>query len=364
VGIQYDGSTLGRVIIGPYRDLRSGSPSRNLLEAVSGLDAEHAEQLRLALPAAEPVTVDRLASYVRRMLDLVLFSGHRALLTTNMHLVSVRESYRELTDKSTRLQRAYDRLKELDRLKSNFLATVSHELRTPLTSVIGYSELLAAGIAGDMSAEQLEFVDTIRQKGEQLLELIKGLLDLSKLESGTMSLRKGQVDVARLMADVGDTLRPMALKKGVALASHIEDGVPSVWGDVGRLSQVVINLGENAIKFTPAGGSVELLAQAATMAGAGDDDGPIVLLAAGRPAVEIRVADSGIGIPDAERERVFDSFYQVDSSATRQQGGAGLGLAIVKRLVEAHDGTIRIEANQPCGTVVVATIPARKLSDG
>jgi signal transduction histidine kinase len=90
----------------------------------------------------------------------------------------------------------------------------------------------------------------------------------------------------------------------------------------------------------------------------------MVLLATRRSAVEIRVADSGIGIPDAERERVFDSFYQVDSSATRQQGGAGLGLAIVKRLVEAHDGTIRIEANRPSGTVVVATIPTRKLSDG
>ena len=364
VGIQYDGGGLGRIIIGPYRIAAGESPLQKLLEAVPGLDAERVRKLASELPVADPATLDQLSSYVRHMLDMVLFSGHRALLTTNMHLVSVRESYRELREKNSKLQHAYERLKELDRLKSNFLATVSHELRTPLTSVIGYSEMLAAGIAGKLSSEQLEFVDTIRQKGEQLLELIKGLLDLSKLESGTMSLYKEQVDIAEIMADAGGTLRPMAVKKGVALVPQTENDVPTVWGDAGRLRQVVINLGENAIKFTPAGGTVQLLARATTLGGAGEDDGPRVLLAAARPAVEIRVADTGIGIPDAERERVFDSFYQVDSSSTRQQGGAGLGLAIVKRLVEAHDGTIRIEANRPCGTVVVVTVPSRKLSNG
>ena len=103
------------------------------------------------------------------MLDLILFSGHQALLTSHMHLASVRESYRELEDKNRKLQVAYDRLKELDRLKSNFLATVSHELRTPLTFIIGYSEMLTAGIAGRSTPEQTEFVQTIFEKGEQLL---------------------------------------------------------------------------------------------------------------------------------------------------------------------------------------------------
>ncbi len=100
----------------------------------------------------------------------------------------MRESYRQLEDKTARLQEAFDRLKELDRLKSNFLATVSHELRTPLTSIIGYSEMLTEGLAGELSAEQLEFVKTIHAKGEQLLSLIMSLLDLSKLESGTMRI--------------------------------------------------------------------------------------------------------------------------------------------------------------------------------
>jgi signal transduction histidine kinase len=125
-----------------------------------------------------------------------------------MHLLSVRESYRELQDKNTSLQQAFDRLKELDRLKSNFLATVSHELRTPLTSIIGYSEMLKEGLAGGLSSEQTEYVTTIFEKGNQLLELITGLLDLSKLESGTLQMRSSEVDLSRLIDDVLSTLTP------------------------------------------------------------------------------------------------------------------------------------------------------------
>jgi signal transduction histidine kinase len=278
-----------------------------------------------------------------------------------MHLASVRESYRELEHKNDKLQIAYDRLKELDRLKSNFLATVSHELRTPLTSIIGYSEMLLEGIAGDIVGEQRDFVTTIREKGDQLLGLIKGLLDLSKLESGTMSLRKAPSDVAALVRDVAQTMTPHALKKGVVVTGEIEAGLPELWADVERLRQVLLNLTENAIKFTPSGGSIRIAARLASMSTAqGGDDAGLVLLGAQRPAVELRVADTGIGIPEGERERVFDAFYQVDSSSTREQGGTGLGLSIVKRLVDGHDGDVRVEANLPRGTVFVVLIPIRR----
>jgi signal transduction histidine kinase len=220
--------------------------------------------------------------------------------------------------------------------------------------------MLLAGIAGNLNAEQNEFVETIRQKGEQLLELIKGLLDLSKLESGTLSLNKGDVEVRRLLADVAETLRPMAVRKGVRLTVESGAAVPALWGDVGRLRQVFVNLGENAVKFTPTGGSVTLGARRVRVPRAAPSAStPAVLLGSTVPAIELRVADTGIGVPESERERVFDSFYQVDSSSTRSQAGAGLGLAIVRRLVEAHDGTIRIESNEPRGTMVAATFPVR-----
>jgi two-component system, NarL family, sensor histidine kinase BarA len=245
------------------------------------------------------------------------------------------------------------------------LATVSHELRTPLTSIIGYSEMLVEGLAGELTKEQREFVQTIRDKGDQLLSLIKGLLDLSKLESGTMSLRKNHVDVAALVKDVVATMAPTARKKEVELAFEVERGLPAIWADAERLRQVLLNLTENAIKFTPVSGSVRLTAKITGMdAQNGGDAGGMVLLGARRTGVEMRVADSGIGIPEAERGRVFDAFYQVDSSSTREAGGTGLGLSIVKRLVDGHDGSVRIEANQPRGAVFVVTIPVKRATIG
>ncbi|HEX6767220.1 MAG TPA: HAMP domain-containing sensor histidine kinase, partial [Polyangiaceae bacterium] len=189
----------------------------------------------------------------------------------------------------------------------------------------------------------------------------KGLLDLSKLESGTMSLRKAPTDVAALVKDVAQTMTPHAKKKNVAVGGEVEAGLPPLWADVERLRQVLLNLAENAIKFTPAGGTITIGARLASMsASMGGDDSGLVLLGAQRPAVELRVADSGIGIPENERERVFDAFYQVDSSSTREQGGTGLGLSIVKRLVQGHDGDVRVEQNQPRGAVFVVLIPIRR----
>jgi signal transduction histidine kinase len=361
--IRYDGRAIGRIVVGPFAPPDWFDVSPGLLDLEPSLDPARVRELLPSVPRAGVDHASSVARYLSRSLDLILFAGHKALLTGNMHLAAMRESYRELQDKNARLQQAFDRLKELDRLKSNFLATVSHELRTPLTSIIGYSEMLAEGIAGPLAPEQAEFVQTIREKGEQLLELIKGLLDLSKLESGTMSLRKADIPIASVIEDVAQTLAPAAKKKGVYLGVRVEPGLPQVWADKERMRQVLLNLTENALKFTPAGGSVRLGATlTAVDSPLGDDSAGMVLLSAKRTAVEVRVADTGIGIPASERERVFDAFYQVDSSSTREQGGTGLGLSIVKRLVDAHDGSVRIEDNDPRGTVFVVTIPCRRVS--
>ena len=359
--IQYDGKRIGRMILGPFVPANQNEPPGALFELDSSLDAARLRELYRAMPRAESDSVVKLAKHLSRTLDLLLFSGHRALLTSNMHLASVRESFRELEDKNEKLQTAFDRLKELDRLKSNFLATVSHELRTPLTSIIGYSEMLVEGLAGEMSKEQHEFVQTIRDKGEQLLQLIKGLLDLSKLESGTMSLRKSQTDIRTILRDVAGTMTPTARKKDVEILVETENGLPLIWADAERLRQVFLNLTENAIKFTPPNGRVTLSAKITAVDTARPDDaGGVVILSARRTAVEFRVADTGIGIPEAERGRVFDAFYQVDSSSTREAGGTGLGLSIVRRLIDGHDGTVRITDNTPKGTVFVVTIPVKR----
>jgi two-component system sensor histidine kinase BarA len=359
--IEYDGRTIGRTILGPYVPPNVDGPAPALLELDNGLDRARLVELFARLPRASSDFVGRLVRHLSSTLDLVLFSEHRALLTSNMHLASVRESFRDLEDKNKKLQVAYDRLKELDRLKSNFLATVSHELRTPLTSIIGYSEMLSEGLAGEISPEQREFVQTIREKGEQLLALIKGLLDLSKFESGTMTLRKNNTDAGKVVREVISTLQPTALRKDVRLEQVVESGLARIWADPERLRQVLLNLVENAVKFTPEGGSVVISARLNAMeTNPTPDAGGMVILGARRTAVEFRVADTGIGIPESERDRVFDAFYQVDSSSTREQGGTGLGLSIVKRLVDGHEGSIHIEANEPSGTVFVVRIPVRR----
>ena len=369
VSIEYDARQVGRIILGPYAISSVVEPPQSLYATVEAgsssddkrklMDRERSRSLLVRVPHVRAETVTRISTHLKASLDLILFSGHKALLTSQMHLMSVRESYRELQDKNARLQEAYDRLRELDRLKSNFLATVSHELRTPLTSIIGYSEMLAEGIAGELVGEQLEFVKTIHEKGEQLLQLIMSLLDLSKLESGTMAMKKSLARIGPILNEVNTTLTPTARKKGVALVIDVPDLPYDLRADPERLRQVFINLGDNALKFTPSGGSVTLTARLVEgRAGDDDDDGDgMALLAPARQEIEVRVADTGIGIPPRERPRVFDPFYQVDSSSTREFGGTGLGLSIVKRLVEAHQGTIRIDGNEPTGAVFVVRIP-------
>jgi two-component system sensor histidine kinase BarA len=361
MAIRYDGRQLGRFVLGPFLPTTVKDLPQSLLAVEPDVDVAVVRELLVKMPRAREETVRQIARHLRGTLDLILFSGHKALLTSSMHLASVRESFRDLQEKNGKLQEAYDRLKELDRLKSNFLATVSHELRTPLTSIIGYSEMLAEGIAGDMTLEQRDFVRTIHEKGEQLLELISGLLDLSKLESGTLAMKRTDVVVADVVADVLMTVSPTARKREVTVTSDIATGLPKLWADPTRLRQVLLNLTDNALKFTPLGGRVTLSVRLVSVdITPEDDDGGFVLLRSKRSAVEIRVSDTGIGIPDEEKTKVFDAFYQVDSSSTRQVGGTGLGLSIVKRLVEGHEGKVTIEDNVPRGAVFVVTIPLRK----
>jgi signal transduction histidine kinase len=359
IPLEYDRHLVGRLILGPFAT--AAEPPAALSAAIPGLDAAHAAAAWALVPRLGADRVTEIGAHLATVLEVMLFSGHKALLTSQMHLASVRESYRELTEKNESLEEAYERLKELDRLKSNFLATVSHELRTPLTSIMGYGEMLAEGVAGALNDEQREFVETIRTKSEQLLGLIMSLLDLSKLENGTMPVRAGRVAIGTVLEEAVTTLIPTAMKKGVVIEMEVPPDLPAVLGDADRLRQVFINLTDNAVKFTPQNGLVRLAARHTVEKPRGEPG--LVLVAPLRPVIEVRVVDTGIGIPDDEREKVFDPFYQIDQSSTREHGGAGLGLAIVKRLIEAHQGSIWVEANEPHGAVFTVTLPASRPSN-
>ncbi len=324
--INYDHDEIGRIVVGPCD--ASKHPDDSALA--------HTQHLLLSL-------------------DLILHARQRANFASNMHLASIEESYAELLRKNAALEEAINRLRELDQLKSGFLATISHELRTPLTSIIGYSEMLAEGMCGTLTHEQLEFVQTIRQKGDQLLKLILSLLDLSKLESGTLRMHPVSVPIEAVLQDAVSTISPAAAKKGVRVAFVPGPPVPYLRADPDRLRQIFVNLVDNAVKFTPKGGEVTLSTR--LVDSAPEDNAGMVLLAPVRREIEVLVKDTGLGVPKHEKNRIFDPFYQVDQSSTREQGGAGLGLAIVKRIVEGHRGRIRVDDNEPRGSTFVVSFP-------
>jgi signal transduction histidine kinase len=360
--LEYEGRRVGKLVLGPFALPQTQEAPESLTKVVTGQDKKQLTLLVTKVPHAKADTLTRIATHIKATLDLILFSGHKALVTSTMHLATVTDNYRQLEEKNRNLQVAYDRLKELDRLKSNFLGTVSHELRTPLTSIIGYSEMLAEGITGELNPEQTDFVTTIHEKGEQLLQLITSLLDLSKLESGTMAMRRKLSEIHPVLAEVQSTCLPNALKKGVKLVLDLDPQGCELSADPERLRQVFINLVDNAIKFTPKDGTVTIETRVIDDVDGDDATEGFSLLSPMDKSVRVRVLDTGIGIPAHERPKVFDPFYQVDSSSTREYGGTGLGLSIVKRLVEGHGGTVGIEANEPTGAVFVVVLPSAATS--
>lgn len=349
--ILHEGDQLGRIIFGPFvpEDLPDLAPP---LAALGGtFDLDRARELMAKIRRAPETTVRKVIDHFSKVVDVIVYTSYRSTLTSQLHIESISESYRELQDKSKALKRSYDQLKELDRLKSNFLATVSHELRTPLTSVIGYSEMLLAGLAGELNGEQREYLSTILEKGESLLNLITSILDLSKIEARGVRLHMQPTELGRVIRSSVSTVAPSAQRKQIAISIEMDDALPTVVVDGDKVGQCVVNLLSNAVKFTPAGGRIAVRAGLAREAPAGT--GPF-----GRAGhFEISVRDNGLGIAPEEQERIFDTFYQVDGSSTREYGGAGLGLSIVRSYVEAHGGTVRVSSERGQGSTFTLVFP-------
>ncbi|UCF79384.1 MAG: GAF domain-containing protein [Candidatus Eiseniibacteriota bacterium] len=247
---------------------------------------------------------------------------------------------RDLETSRQDILKANERLREMDRLKSEFLATMSHELRTPLTAIIAYSELLRdERVAG---SKRLEFLEIITDQGQRLLQLIDDLLDLSKLESGKTQLTLEQGDLNQIVLSAVDTIRPTAEKRGLELVLELTPDLPCVFMDTKRIRQVCWNLLCNAVKFTDRGGRITVCCS---------DSGEELL---------VSISDTGVGIKEEDLERIFDRFAQVDSSATRSHGGAGLGLDLVRHFVLLHSGRVWVESEYGRGSIFFFTLPKEK----
>ncbi len=230
-------------------------------------------------------------------------------------------------------------LKKAENMRRDFVANVSHELRTPVTIIKGYAETLLDGALVSDPARAVRFVEIIASHSERLTSLINDILTLSSLESKGATLELNPLDVSGTVAKACMLLQERAVQKNISVTNETIGGViPRVLADQGRLEQVVVNLLENAIKYTPDGGSVRLSA------------------AEDRDFVKVSVADTGIGIPFKDLPRIFERFYRVDEARTREQGGTGLGLAIAKHIVQLHGGTVSATSKPGQGSVFTFTL--------
>ncbi|HEX6150123.1 GAF domain-containing protein [Nocardioides sp.] len=270
----------------------------------------------------------RTGDFTEETIDLLeTFASQSALALQNAQL------YRELKEQSLELELA-------SRHKSEFLASMSHELRTPLNAVLGFSEVLLERMFGEINDRQEEYLRDIHGSGTHLLELLNEILDLSKIEAGRMELEYSSFELRALLEDAAAMLRQRAAAHDITLSVAVSEDVGLIHSDELRLKQVVLNLMTNAVKFTGAGGSVVARAERRGT------------------EIDVTVTDSGIGVPEAERERIFESFQQGGRGSSREEG-TGLGLTLSRRIVELLGGTMWLESEVGVGSTFGFSLPER-----
>jgi signal transduction histidine kinase len=255
------------------------------------------------------------------------FAAQAAVAVENARL------FQEIQEKGQQLELA-------SKHKSQFLANMSHELRTPMNAVLGYTDLILDDIFGDVPAPIRETLERVKTNGHHLLSLINDVLDLSKMEAGQLTLSLGDYAMGEVIHAVVSAVESLAAGKKLALKAIVPADLPPGWGDERRLTQVLLNLAGNAIKFTDTG-LVSIEARAA--------DGAFV----------VSVSDTGPGISEADQQKIFEEFQQADSSSTRTKGGSGLGLSISRRIVELHGGRLWVESALGAGSTFHFTVPLR-----
>jgi signal transduction histidine kinase len=273
--------------------------------------------------------------FTDKQIDLVTtFADQAVIAIENVRL------FDEVQARTKDLEEKSDQLELASQHKSQFLANMSHELRTPMNAVLGFAEMLADGLYGELPTKAGGALQKIQSNGKHLLGLINDVLDLSKIEAGQLTLSLDDYSIGQVVHSVVASTESLAKSKGLSLSAKVATGLPIARGDERRLTQVLLNLVGNAIKFTEKG-EVAIEARSA--------DG----------FFEVSVRDTGPGIAPEHQQRIFEEFQQVDDSITKQKGGTGLGLAISKRIVEMHGGSIRITSEVGVGSTFYVLVPVR-----
>jgi PAS domain S-box-containing protein len=306
------------------------------------LDVEH----RIVLRDGSQKHVHELAKLKRDP------DGRPVSLSGTVHDITHRKLVEAEKEKRLRAEAA-------DRIKSAFLATMSHELRTPLNSILGFTGILLQGLAGPLNPEQAKQLGMVRASARHLHELINDVLDISKIEAGQLEVRAEPFPLPDSIERVVGAVRPLADKKGLAIRTHLPPNPPSMLSDRRRFEQILINLLNNAIKFTDKG-HVELHAELLPeYLPPTRTDAPTPIPAPSGPALRVRIRDTGIGIKPENLPVLFEPFRQLDTGLTRQHEGTGLGLAICRKLAAMLSGEITVQSEWQVGSEFALTLPLR-----
>ncbi|MCA1594810.1 MAG: HAMP domain-containing histidine kinase, partial [Chloroflexi bacterium] len=292
------------------------------------------------IPHDEPIGALSLFFTRRSRLD----RQQRQLMDTVSSTVAVAVQRALLQDNLVRQEAERLALIESSRLKTEFISTVSHELRTPLASIEGYVQLILRGHAGDVPPLQLEFLQTVGRNSRRLCSLVDDLLDISRIEAGTLLLERDPVDLGAVISECVDMISSQAEDRNMAIVLDVAPELPQVMGDFQRIGEILTNFLSNAVKYGKPGTPIHIRAA--------PSDSPDV------NEVIVSVKDEGIGLTPEELPKLFRKFYRVDNSTTRTQGGTGLGLAIAKHLVELHGGRVWVESEPDRGSTFFFALPA------
>jgi signal transduction histidine kinase len=263
-------------------------------------------------------------------------------LTQELHAANL-ELEKRVEERTANLNNAMLELRELNRMKTKFLANMSHEIRTPLNSIIGFSDLLHEECIGDLNDKQKEYIQIILKSAELLLELINDILDMSMIDQGKITINKQLANPNQLIDSAVTIVQALADRKQLNITKDLSNAIPNIFVDPLRIKQVLYNIINNAIKFTPAGGSIVIQSKLTA------------------EHVVISVADNGIGIKQELLSKVFDEFFQAEKPHEKVYDGVGLGLPLSKKLIEMHDGKIELFSACQKGTTVVMYLPAHCL---